>query len=66
MSHDIDSRRERTEPDDPTVELDHVTIELDSAPDECAIFPRDASDEQLLTCWITAQGGSFVDLESIR
>lgn len=48
------------------VDLDHVTVENDDAPDECAVFPHDASENELLTCWIAAQEQSFVDLESMR
>lgn len=50
----------------PTVELDHVTVENDDAPDECAIFPHEASGDELTTTWIAAQDDSFVDLESMR
>lgn len=53
-------------PDDQAVELDHVTVENEDAPDECAIFPRHATDEQLLTTWISAHDDSFVALESMR
>ncbi len=66
MSHDVDTRPDRTDADDPAAEFDHVTIDCDSAPDECAIFPREATEEELLTTWVTAQGDSFVDLESMR
>ncbi|SFB71225.1 hypothetical protein SAMN05444422_101397 [Halobiforma haloterrestris] len=47
-------------------ELDHVTVENDNAPDECAVFPRAASEEELMTNWIAAHEGAFVDLESMR
>lgn len=52
--------------DEPTTELEHVTVENEDAPDECAIFPREASEEVLMTNWITAHEGSFVPLESMR
>ncbi|WP_254522832.1 DUF7511 domain-containing protein [Natrinema caseinilyticum] len=52
--------------EEPTLEFDHVTVENDHAPDECAIFPRDASEDVLMTAWISAHDDSFVDLESIR
>ncbi|ELY70903.1 DUF7511 domain-containing protein [Natrinema versiforme] len=52
--------------EEPTTALDHVTIENDDAPDECAIFPYDASEDELMTAWISAYDGSFVALESMR
>lgn len=61
---DADFHRPDTE--EPTAALDHVTVENDGAPDECAIFPRDASEEVLMTAWISAHGDAFVDLESMR
>lgn len=52
--------------DEPPIELDHVTVENDDAPNECAIFPREASEDQLMTTWISAHDESFVALESMR
>ena len=49
-----------------TIELVDATVENDGAPDECAIFPKDASETELMTTWISAQGDSFVALESMR
>lgn len=51
---------------DPSPELDHVTIDNGEEADECAIFPADAPEEELMTNWISAIEGSFVDLESMR
>lgn len=51
---------------DAGIELDHVTVENDNAPNECAVFPRAASEEELLTNWIAAHEGGYVDLESMR
>lgn len=48
------------------VELDHVTVEPDDAPAECAIFPTGASKDELMTTWISAHDDSFVGLESMR
>jgi len=57
-----------TRPDstEPMLELDHVVIENDDAPDECAIFPLEASETELLTAWISAQDSAFVTLESMQ
>ena len=48
------------------LELDVVTVENDEAPDECAIFPRNADEDELMTTWISAHEESFVSLESMR
>ena len=66
MSHDVDTRPNVTEPTESSPELEHITVENDEAPDECALFPREASERELLTTWITAQEGSYIDLESAR
>lgn len=56
----------RTDSEEPPVELEHVTVENDDAPDECAIFPRHASGSVLTTTWISAHEEGFVDLETMR
>ncbi|THE66149.1 hypothetical protein D8Y22_04315 [Salinadaptatus halalkaliphilus] len=61
-----DTNTHSSKPDEPTAELDHVTIENDDAPDECAIFPRHATDRRLSTAWIVAHDDAFVALESMR
>ncbi|SEW03668.1 DUF7511 domain-containing protein [Natrinema salifodinae] len=48
------------------IALDHVTIENPDAPDECAMFPRDASEDEMQTAWISAYDDSFVNLETMR
>ncbi|WP_339104696.1 hypothetical protein [Haloterrigena salinisoli] len=63
MTPDADTARQT---DASLTELDHVTIENDDAPDECAIFPREASDEKLDSAWIVAYDDGFVPLESMR
>lgn len=55
-----------TDSEEPSVELEHVTVENDDAPDECAIFPRHASGDVLTTTWISARDEGFVDLEAMR
>ncbi|AFZ72255.1 DUF7511 domain-containing protein [Natronobacterium gregoryi] len=64
--HETDTRPSDGGPEPPAIELDHVTVENDDAPDECAVFPKDASEEQLLSSWIAAHEHSFVDLETMR
>jgi hypothetical protein len=41
-------------------------VEYDDAPDECTIYPADAQEWELMTRWITAREGSYVDLEEMR
>ncbi|MFB6107941.1 MAG: hypothetical protein ABEJ82_03750 [Haloplanus sp.] len=36
------------------------------APDECTLFPADADPETLLTTWLSAEEGSFVDCAEMR
>lgn len=48
------------------IELVDATVENDGAPDECVIFPAGASEDELMTNWISAQGDSFVALKSMR
>ncbi|WP_306056349.1 DUF7511 domain-containing protein [Natronococcus wangiae] len=62
--NDADARRTDTE--NAAFELDHVTIENEDAPNECAIFPRNATEKELMTAWIEAHDDAFVDLESMR
>ncbi|ELY42892.1 DUF7511 domain-containing protein [Natronorubrum tibetense] len=67
MNTDINTDDDaQSPPDEPTTELDHVTVENDDAPNECAIFPREASEEALMTNWISAHEDSFVAVESMR
>ncbi len=55
-----------TSPATPPVALEHVTVEHDDAPNECALYPRGATQERLMTTWIAAHGDAFVSLESMR
>lgn len=66
MSYDPHTPPSRTDHTEPPSELEHVTIEPDEAPAECAMFPRGGTEEQLHSQWITAHGRSFVELESMR
>lgn len=46
--------------------LEHVTEAGDERPATCTIFPRNCSDDQLVTRWITAEETAFVSLDRIR
>ncbi|WP_265110224.1 DUF7511 domain-containing protein [Halosolutus halophilus] len=52
-------------PTESTTELDHVTIENEDAPNECAIFPSESSDLDQMTNWIVAHDDSFVALTAM-
>lgn len=43
-----------------------VSIEEYADTVECTFFPYDASDEELVTTWMTAVDDAFVDLENYR
>lgn len=43
-----------------------IVIQSDEEPDECTIYPLEATDEELVTCWLTAHEGSFVSLRVAR
>lgn len=43
-----------------------VVVPADGHPDECTIFPVDASEAELVTTWISAEAGSFVALAEMR
>ncbi|WP_458207567.1 DUF7511 domain-containing protein [Haladaptatus sp. NG-SE-30] len=58
----------RTKQDEPTREKELIgtVVKYDSRPDEYTVYPRDVDGEALVTHWITAKEGSYVDLESMR
>lgn len=43
-----------------------VIVAYPDETDECTIFPSDADEIDLLTMWISAEEGSFVDLAEMR
>ncbi|GAB7018093.1 DUF7511 domain-containing protein [Halostagnicola bangensis] len=65
MTNDIDTRPSQVT-DESTRKFEHITIENDGAPDECAIVPTNATDVELLTNWIAAYDDGFVSLETMR
>ncbi|WP_311170678.1 DUF7511 domain-containing protein [Halobellus ordinarius] len=40
--------------------------EYDDAPDECTIYPADATPAELTTTWISATEESYVALDAMR
>jgi hypothetical protein len=49
-----------------TPRYDAAVVAYDDEPDECTIYPTDASDDELVTTWISAKEGSYVSLEEAR
>lgn len=43
-----------------------TVVSYDDEPDECTIYPADATDEELVTTWISAKSGSYVSLADAR
>ncbi|RQG91667.1 hypothetical protein EA462_06895 [Natrarchaeobius halalkaliphilus] len=64
MTPDVDSRP--SDAPNPSIRLEHAVVENDDDPDECAVFPTDATEAELRSAWVTARGDDFVDLESVR
>lgn len=48
------------------VELRADVTRREDEPDECTIWPHDASGNALFAEWVTAEEGSFVSLEAMR
>ena len=53
-------------PADRPASLTAAVVERDDELDECTLYPEDAAEEDLVTEWITAEEGSYVDLDSMR
>lgn len=45
--------------------FEHVVVHDDGTA-ECTIFPSSCDDKEIVTNWVTAKRGSFVDLESMQ
>lgn len=43
-----------------------AVVEHETRHDECTLYPADADDDALVTEWITAEEGSYVELDSMR
>lgn len=50
----------------PWSDLTAAVVEYPDEPTECTIYPRDAPTEHLLTTWISARSGAFVDPVEMR
>jgi len=50
----------------PVWELAFTIVLRDDRPDQCTVYPADARSEDLVTEWITADEGGFVDVRAMR
>lgn len=50
----------------PRFELDYTVEPYDDAPDLYTFYPSDASDEEIITQWISADEESLVDVTAVR
>ena len=66
LSVDDDEYVRASLPASPEDRLVATVVHYEKVPDECTIHPLDATDEELMTCWITALEGSFVPLPDAR
>lgn len=54
------------DPEDPAAELVARVETREGAPDQCTLHPTGLDDVDLMTHWVTADEGSFVDVTAIR
>jgi hypothetical protein len=54
------------EPDVPTEQFRAIVERYEHAPNQCTIFPADASDDEHRTAWVTAAEPGFVHLADHR
>lgn len=47
-------------------EYEATVVSYDDEPDECTIYPANATDEEVVTTWISAKSGSYVSLADMR
>lgn len=46
-------------------DLSAIVIENPHSADECVLYPSDATEEELKTVWIRAEGGDYTPLASM-
>jgi hypothetical protein len=72
MREDIDTQQADTEVTDgslfawPRFDLDYTVEPYDDAPDLYTFYPGEASDEEIITQWISATEDDLVDVTAIR
>lgn len=58
--------RSSTQPFDDVPELRSRLASTSDGTTECTIFPADLSPAERTTTWITAEEGSYLDVEAVR
>lgn len=64
--HDVSDGDTLESDTEPAQVLEHVTAEYEDGPDACTMYPRNCTDHEIATHWITAETGSYVDLSDMR
>ena len=59
-------RGSRTRSARPPTDLECVVVRYVDAPDEYTVFPRNATDTERITSWMTVTEGGLVHLEDAR
>lgn len=54
-----------TEADTDPFELESVVVEYETRTDRCTVYPRERTEEETLTTWLTADVDAFVSLEEM-
>ncbi len=50
----------------PVFDIEFVMESTDLGNDQCTFYPRNGDEEEILSTWITAEAGSFVELADVR
>ena len=66
MSHAPDTVSGGIAPAEQPALFEHVTVENEDYPDECAFVPPESSSAPEATTWILAVGDGFVDRAAMR
>ena len=64
MTNDAPAVDAATDEATQTLAADIVTYP--DAPDECTLSPREVTEDQTTTAWITARGDAFVSADEMR
>ena len=46
-------------------DLESVVVEYETRTDRCTVYPRERTEEETLTTWLTADVNAFVSLEEM-
>lgn len=50
----------------PVFEVEYVIEPSEHGYDQCTLYPRSATDDDMMGTWVTADEGSYVSLAEIR